>query len=278
MLNLITIVFADELSVLKMQAQSIDLYLDPTLIKDIRVVVNDDPAVASCIDKSWWGQFQDRVHIIPRQIYSVDFIDNGWHTQQLCKLLCAANGYNIWSMILDAKTLFVRPVVADHVFENQQPCVGHSLEIPSVFKNSQHTIEQLFGIKLDRQISPAGVPFIFHNSTVRNMIAHVENLTEQSFATWFQQNLAVTEFLLYSGFVIYKHKNFDHLYNQHKSQMRSINIAHCDIDQIDHKLSEMLLPEISTVSIHRYAWAQMSTDQQQSYQDLLAQRGIACEL
>jgi hypothetical protein len=174
--------------------------------------------------------------------------------------------------------LFVRPITESQLFDQQYPCVGHSLEIQTVFEKSQKIIEGLFEIKLNHQLSPAGVPFFFHNSTVRSMISDIEARTKQAFSTWFQSQPDLTEFMLYSGFVLYQHQNFDFLYNQDKCYTRSINIAHCEVDSFEKKFAEMQTLGISTVSVHRHAWSHLSLVQQQMYLDFLRSKELLCEL
>jgi hypothetical protein len=279
MLNLITIVFNEELPVLKMQAQSISLYLDPHLVSNIVVVVNDHQSVISRIDKSWWGPFSNRVIVIPRNMFSHNFTSTGWHSQQLLKLLAASICYNPWSLILDAKTLFVRALTNQDLFDqNQQPMVGHCLSIPTVFSVAHDQVKTLFEITLDTQISPGGVPFFLHNATVRSMISKIEKLTGETFDQWFQSRPDLTEFLLYSGFVLNEYGNYSYLYNINRCCMRAVNLGHNELDLTEKKFLAMYQPETSTVSIHRHAWTNLSAEHQQQYKHYLATKGITCEL
>ena len=89
MIDIVTVVFEEELPVLQVQAQSIDHFCTDLGLKNIYVMVNDHDDLTSQIDKSWWGQFQDRVQIVPRSMFATSYVDNGWVSQQVLKLLGA---------------------------------------------------------------------------------------------------------------------------------------------------------------------------------------------
>lgn len=271
-------VFKEEFSVLKMQAQSVDKFIDSELIDRIVVIINDESSTNN-VDPVWWGQFADRVMVLSRNIFSHNFTSNGWHSQQLLKLLASSICYNNWSCVLDAKTLFVRTLTKKDLFDqNQRPMVGHCLPIQTVFEVAHNTVKNLFKITFDTQISPGGVPFFLHNVTVRSMISKIEKLTGETFDQWFQSRPDLTEFLLYSGFVLSEYGNYNCLYNINQCYMRAVNLGHNELDLTEEKFLAMYQPETSTVSIHRHAWINLRAEYQQHYKNYLTTKGIACEL
>ncbi len=193
--------------------------------------------------------------------------DNGWVSQQALKLLTSTISNNEWSIILDAKTFFVKSMpVLEH-----RPAVGE-LDIYSVFEPSQQIVNKLFDIDLVKQLGPGGVPFIINNAQSREMIKWIESQTQQSFAEWFQNQGMLTEFILYSGWIQYKFGNFDKLYNTTDSTIIPCNLCHSEVASFDRKFKTMV--DATTVSIHRRAWAQLIPAQQAQYTDFLAGRGI----
>lgn len=279
MIDLITVVFRQELSILKTQAQSIDLYQNDQFVDQILIVVNDDAALISQIDTAWWGRFQDRVKILSCNVFADKLSPNGWHSQQLLKLLAAASSKQQWSMVLDAKTIFVRKIETKYLFnEDLKPLIGHGRPIQSVFIKSQQIVENLLNIKLENQLSPSGVPFIFNNRVVQSMINDIERLTGQPFNDWFASHPDLTEFLLYSGYVKKIYTDYGVLYDTSGGHYQTVNAGHCEFDQLDQKFHDMVMPITYTISIHRNLWKQMDLAQQQRYRDILAQRGITCEL
>ena len=63
MINLITVVYDTELSLLRTQASNFDQYVDPKDISKILILVNDVDAVADQIIPAWWGQHTSKVQI-----------------------------------------------------------------------------------------------------------------------------------------------------------------------------------------------------------------------
>ena len=270
-IDLVTVVFEPELPVLRAQAQSINLYCRDLGIKNIYVIVNDHKSAADQIDPAWWGDMQHRVIILPRSTFSTDFVDNGWVSQQVLKLLGAATSFNTWSMALDAKTLFVKPLRFDDLIDSQgRPQTG-ALGIQPVFEVSRARVSKLFDVDITTQLGPAGVPFLFNTRCVRAMMVDIEQRTGESFPAWFQAQGSVTEFILYSAYLESAHMT-DLLYNTDRCMLSPCNLCHSEVAAFDRKFREM--QNSLTVSIHRNAWTVLSSDQQQQYRSFLLQRGI----
>ena len=267
MIDLVTVVFQEELPILKLQAKSIDRYCQYANIGKIYVIVNDPTLDTSEINIDWWGSMKNRVVIVHRSTWPVTYVENGWLTQQLLKLLATGLSNNKWSMILDAKTIFVNPVL-EH---GDKPQVG-MLDIYPVFEPSRQIVNKLFGIDLQKQLGPGGVPFIMHNQTTVEMIKQIESLTNQSFPSWFQEQGMLTEFILYSGYVISKYNTFSTLYTLDDPIIKPCNLCHSEVESFNRKFKEM--SQSTTVSIHRNAWTHLTTDQQQQYLEFLRNRGI----
>lgn len=265
MVDLITVVFEEEIPTLKTQAKSIDVY--GRNINRIFVVINDSEKIAQLIDTSWWGGLSNNVEIIHRNQFGSTWSDNGWLSQQALKLLTATRAPSEWSMILDAKTFFVRDM---YQFASL-PAVGH-LDIYPVFKPSQDIVNDLFNINLDKQLGPGGVPFIINNQEARDMVEWIELKTGINFAKWFQAQGMLTEFILYSGWIQYRYGGFEKLYNVKDLKIRPSNLCHSEVSSFDRKFREMQSRD--TVSIHRRAWTQLNQQQQKLYTDFLISRGI----
>lgn len=266
MVDFVTVVFADELKSLKHQAQSLDLYA--TDVGTIFVAINEDLNLCEKIQHSWWGQWQDHVKIVPRKIFGTTWSDNGWVSQQALKLLVAAQASSAWSIVLDAKTFFVRPIPPIQT----RPRVGQ-LEIYPVFEPSRQIVNQLFDINLQYQLGPGGVPFVINTDQVQQMIAWIEYQVRQSFAEWFQEQGRLTEFLLYSGWIMYRTGSLNQLYDVDHVDMVPCNLCHSETDAFDRKFVEM--QQSTTVSVHRHAWPNLTANQQDQYTNFLGQRGIA---
>jgi hypothetical protein len=273
MIDIVTVVFDEEIPVLRAQAQSIALYCKKIGIRNIYVVLNDEETVAAKIDPAWWGEFASAVLVVPRSTFSTEFVQDGWVSQQVLKILAASMSYNTWSMVLDAKTIFVRELDPRDITDEQgRMCVG-TQDIYPVFEPSRLIINQLYNIDLKQQLGPGGVPFFFQNDAVRLMIAETTFITGQSFPHWFQARGRITEFMLYAGYLQHRFKGFDTFYNQ-RSSFGLVNVCHSEVAAWDQKIAQMKTMNPLTVSVHRRAWSQLDSEQQQQFQYFLIEHGI----
>ena len=274
MIDIITVVFEAEIPVLRAQAQSIALNCQRIGIRNIYVVLNDSETIASQIDPAWWGPLANNVLVIPRTAFSTPFVENGWVSQQVLKLITAAMSYNTYSMILDAKTIFVRELDPNNIVDSAGRIQTGILPLYPVFAPAKKIVDELFEMDLQRQVGPGGVPCIVHNDTVRMMIAEITLRTRTSFPLWFQQQGRVTEFILYSGFVKFLCGDLNVLYDEQNKLGGIVNVSHDETDQWLTKISQMNHQHTLTVSVHRGAWTRLTAQQRQEYRDLLLQRGI----
>lgn len=272
MIDLVTVVFKDELPILKVQAESVDLYCKELGIKTIFVIVNDADSVADQIDPVWWGSLSNCVKIIPRSFFKYDFVENGWVSQQVLKVLASALSTNQFSMILDAKTIFVKPATLDLLLPDGK-IAGGLYKIQEVFSTSARIVGELFNVVVDRNGGLSGVPFIFNTNDIHGMIAEIEHRTKDSFPNWFQDQGMVTEYILYVGYCIYRYGNLDKIYSL-TVPYQVANLCHSQTGIIPNKLLEMAGSCSLTVSVHRRAWTVMTQEQQHVYKQLLINRGI----
>ena len=274
MIDIVTVVFEQEIPVLRAQAQSLALYGQKLGIRNIYVVLNDAETIASQINPAWWGLLANSVLVIPRTAFSTPFVENGWVSQQVLKLLAASMSYNTYSMIMDAKSLLVKEIdPAEFISDTGQIHTG-LLDIYPVFEPSRKITSELFDIDLKKQLGPGGVPFIMHNDTVRMMIAETTIRTKTSFPYWFQQKGMLTEFILYSGFVQFLCGGLTVLYSDKNKLGVQVNVSHDEVDQWNQKFFQMTRLDTFSVSIHRTAWKNMLPQQRNEYKEFLIQRGI----
>jgi hypothetical protein len=275
MIDIATVVFRDELPILKLQAQSIERYCQNIGIRNIYVIVNDDDDTLHQIDAGWWGAAANHVLVVPRSAFSTQFVEDGWVSQQALKILAASMSYNTWTMVLDAKTIFVKELVLKDLIDEQGRARVGTLDIYPVFEPTRLMVNQTYDIDLQKQLGPGGVPFLFQNDAVRLMIAETTFRVKQKFPLWFQGKGRLTEFMLYSGYLQYRFGGFDTFYNPECS-FGVVNVCHSEVDQYDRKLEAMKNNDPLTVSIHRKAWSPLTDEQKQAYQHFLIDRRIIC--
>jgi hypothetical protein len=278
MFDFITVVFQVELPLLEIQARSLDLYVKPQDVNQIVVVVNDNDYVADMIDCAWWGQHSDKVIIKTTSKY--DLIGNGWENQQLLKLRASADATSTWAMVLDTKTWFVQALNTAKLFgANGKPNVGSVPGKPDVFVQGREFVENYYNIRMPKVIGPNGVPYMFHVSTVKDMISEFDD-----FDTFFQTNVrgpnCITEFFLYSGYVIKRYGNIEELYNTNYTYLFPINIAPNEVNDFELLFNKIAKypKSVLTASIHRKTYPLLSQEQLQNWARFLSERKLICNI
>lgn len=274
MIDIITVVFPQELNLLRVQAESVGRFCTQIGVRNIYVVLNGNDDMLPDIDPTWWGPLSKHLLVIPRSAFSTTFVDNGWVSQQALKMLAASMSYNAWSMVLDAKTVFVREVVPNELVDSEGRMRVGELSVYPVFEPSRQIANRLWEIDMQRQLGPGGVPFFFHNNTVRYMIAECTFRTGEMFPEFFQRQGVLTEFLLYSGYVESKPNMWDLLYSK-ESAFTLVNIGREEVKDFDYKFKTAQCSDCLTVSVHRDAWPKLTDAQRQQFRDHLIDRGIS---
>lgn len=280
MIDLITVVFQQELYLIEIQARSIELYIDSDKIQNIYVAVNDEDHVAAQIDTAWWGINANKVKIVPRSRWGHAYTLDGWSSQQLYKLLAANEAEAEWSMCLDAKTWFVQKLQWDKLFDSDGRVHFRSNPVNEVFKSAQIFVEQFFNISSPMTIGPAGVPFMFHTETVKDMVSYIENRTGSNFFDFFVENVKLpncaTEFILYSGFVIHKYDTHNALYTQ--TQHYSVtNLADWQMSKFDDIMAQMKYSQNLTASIQGRAYPHLTDTQLKTWIDFLLTKQLIAD-
>jgi hypothetical protein len=277
MIDVVTVVFGKELDFLKIQAKSIDLYIDQYLISTIKVIVNDNIEKCSEIDTSWWGTHQDKVRIIHcNALFKIESELDGWDSQQLYKILACANSSSEYSCILDAKTWFIKKLTKELIFDNSGKANCTQYKLFSGFESARIPLSKLFNLNYDNIIAPGGVPFFFHNNTILEMITWVYEHKKENFADFFCTNVKypnhITEFTLYSAFVQHKN-NFDKLYSG-ITTYQVVNLADFETDNFEEVFKKMKNMLTLTCSIHRKAYSKISESQFSSWCNFLASKNL----
>ena len=277
MIDLITVVFEKEIPLIEIQARSIELYIDTDIIKNIYVIVNDEDSVVTQINPTWWGIHSHKVQIIPRSKYGVDPTLIGWDSQQMYKLFAAESAESSWSMCLDAKTWFIQSLRWDKLFDEDNRVKFRSMYVNPVFKSAQDFLEKFYNIHMTQIIGPGGVPFMFHTETVKSMFKEIEIPFLEFFSTHVRLPANITEFMLYSAYVIHKHGNYSSLY--YNSQHYYVqNIADFQIDKFDKILENMNYPVTLTASIHLRVYPLLTEEQFETWCNFLVERDLTTNI
>ena len=272
-IDIVTVVYDDETYLLEWQGKSISKYFDSNYINEIIVVDNGSQKCAEKINPEWYSQNKNKLKILNHQDINLTIQPrlDGWRTQQLCKILASAQSKVDWSIVLDAKTLFARNIDMNAWFVNNQPQTGWKTS-EGLSEDVINFLTDYFQINFTTQLNPGGIPFFFHTSTLRNMIAFIPN-----FNTWFQDHVCesvepyrtfVLEFALYSAYLLKIKNGFESLYGR-KKQITPFNLSDWQIKNNPEKFAEILLPIYDTISIKEDAKKHLSEAQKTQWNKFL---------
>ena len=200
--SFVTVAYADDEWLLRLQARSMRLHLAPPLLGEIVVVENFEVGR----DVAWrdrlraeYGHLADRVSFVSSEVLGPMPTAPGWWTQQALKLLaCRAAAFRR-SVVLDAKNHLVRPLRPDFLggadgrmlarrYDYHRHPLRHFLERTLLFCDLPP--EPHVGWFMQ-----AGTPFTIDRTDAREAIDHVEARTGKPFAEGLIE-ARITEFFL----------------------------------------------------------------------------------
>jgi len=278
-MDLLTVVYSDELYLLEHQAYSIAYYFNDE-IKNIYVILNDDTLTHNDIDLSWYGYQQDKVRIFHRSefgYYPPPYL-KGWYSQQVCKILGTVQAESKWCMILDTKTWFIRPFEIEEIFDQYNrahfeswTCNSPHWQTGLQFLKEKHNITDF------KWISPAGVPFLAYVPAMREMVYEESDFVEY-FHTYCQfpnlfnsETRGITEFLCYSAHIS-KKNIFDDLYSN-KQKISVYNLADWEVDTFHNWFSKLNNDTRAlTASVHPRAYKLLDADQRKAWDEFVKDR------
>lgn len=268
-LDLVTVVYAEELQMLEMQARSMALRFKPEHVNQIIVLVNDDPSVAGMIDPEWFGHLKYCTSVATRDLfgYSPAAGISGWQSQQVMKLLGVAASNADWCMVLDAKTWFIKDYDPWLFFDDGRAKMDR-YKVPDVFSKGQHYLESLLGTSNSEYIAPGGVPNLMKPEVVREMMIEISEKTGQGFVDWFEANCSgdgnfVTEFVCHSVYVCYKY-GIEKFYCGHQL-VGPENLADWELDDFDAWYGRIHKSRTFTASIQGKALKLLTEEQQEKW-------------
>jgi len=275
MFDILTVVFREELSILRVQAQSIDLYCRDVGIKNIFVVVNDTDDLADDVDVNWYGKFSKQVKIIPRSRLGSQFHSDGWMSQQYLKLQGSTLSSNKWVMVLDAKSIFIKTLNLKKFFDVFGRIRSGYSKLGPFWHDAEQNVNQLFNIQL--QGASGRIPYLFRVDLVKNMINHIETTHNTSFDIWFNKFPYghITEISLYFSYVqsvyrtLWKYASKNKYINAACAGRNRIDIADTVFD------TELFEKRNHMVMIHRYVWNVLSTERKEKYKKFLIDKGLS---
>ncbi|RLE32283.1 MAG: hypothetical protein DRJ61_09920 [Acidobacteria bacterium] len=258
-LTFVTVVYEPEYTLLKLQARSMRIFLPEGLVHEIIVI--DNSAWGMSKDRlstlrHEYGHLSDRVRILrPRKICSIPPMV-GWRSQQILKLEVAKLIDRDAYVVLDAKNHLIDTLQRDFILAPDgrlRVNVNNFEDHP--FRPSLERVLTYLCLDPKAYIHcfPVTVtPFTFDTTTVLEMIQGIEDRSGRRFAEEFVlQDL--TEFFLYSGWIISRGRELAELYDFHQIFCPMIWPKAADPESCKNALDKASRRGIPFLSVHRGA-------------------------
>ncbi|MCR8670846.1 DUF6492 family protein [Agrococcus sp. HG114] len=213
-LTFVTVVFEPEVPLLRLQARSLQRFLDPASAAELLVLDNCAGGMSRRSRRRILGELGPtlaaRTEILRTEDLGVDRGARGWRSQQAAKLLISRRIRTAHSVVLDAKNHLIGPArLADFVDDEGRARGGtHSYEAHPLREGLERTLRYLgaddAAVARQRADFPRTVtPFVLDTAIVRRMLDDVERTSGRPFAEEFER-ARLLEFFLYSGWSILK--------------------------------------------------------------------------
>lgn len=210
-LDVVTVVFSDDLHLLKLQARSIGKFVDPDLVGTIHIVINDTATdfIRRCFDEHIlheYGPLASKVCFMNHDIrWTATVPGAGWFSQQVLKLAAARHVTAPQYLVLDAKNHFVRRLDARAVFASDGRLQSHRPYMAPRFLPQYEHCLRYFGASAliaNEPALPTTTPFLMITDLAKGLVAHVEAREERPFQDYFwDHRREISEFCLYGAYV-----------------------------------------------------------------------------
>lgn len=208
-LTFVSVVFTAEIRLLRLQARSLAIYLDPECVEEFLVLDNCTDGMSSrairALKRELGPTLESKLSILRTRDLGVDTAAHGWRSQQAAKLLVARRIRTPHYVVLDAKNHLIAPVgVNDFVDAAGTPNGGTHTYVTHPLRRDLERTLRYFNAEEDTigtmiaDFPPTATPFVMTTGTVRQLLDDVENRSGRSFVNEFER-ANLLEFFLYSA-------------------------------------------------------------------------------
>lgn len=261
-LDLITVCFAAELNLLRLQARSIRMFMDSQILGRIIIVINEPSprALMQAVKRDIlpeYGEFADRVVLITgEELAGVRLRKCGWGTQQAFKILATAHAVSPLLMILDCKNHFIRPVGSGQVWSDDGRIKTRPYRIIPRFAHYFDAASIYFGVasNVGTDVAlPTTTPFLVPTKLVTDLILEIEERENNSFFEVFMRpKKRFTEFYLIYAYLISKVGNLEVLFDVVPNHAVSLmGSQQADVDTVNLKIAQLAQEGVYCFGVHR---------------------------
>ena len=274
MIDFVTLVFNHpiEIELLKLQATSFK-YCESEFVGKIIIFYNDSGINNIKFLKDYYPKnLLSKVNIIYRDNIFDKVPKSSWINQQYFKLYISNYVESKFYVILDGKNHFIRNVNLNDFIKNQKPKLylknpGHMIKY---YRNclEYFKIKDPFEYKYNNDNKAIGnsillttTPYIFITQQVKNMINYIESIEKKSFYNFFMKKISVTEFYLYSTYLIFSNNIDKHEMVQSDNFVVTIfDNPNVNWNKYNNKQHAITDPKVKVFGLHRMAVENMDNN------------------
>lgn len=312
-LSFITVVFGDELPLLKLQARSFSLFAPSHLVREILIGVNDarDARVKARIEaevlplygdlaskvrvlcgdeiliwgknrrgvKDWWRKTRIMNPFLRRKKYSGGWRGNrGWLVQQIMKLALVQYVSSEYTVILDAKNIWLKNIdFNDFVSDDGLPL--------SNFIDAQgHKVQEwmppsLRAVRAERdletidEITAYVTPFVCKSTLLRDVCAFLAKHHGSVQEAFFFSDPSPTEFCCLNAYILERHDSVRAVFAEGLLP-HGITVRRTSEEQVDSILGQARRGELKCIGLHRVLVARLTDSHLAEIEALFTDIGI----
>jgi len=203
--TIVTVAFEGDIELMDLQARSMKLYCDPSLIEEIIVIDNFTKQKPKRWEEtllSAYGHMARKVRIIPAAELAKTHDLSGWLSQQVLKLAVSNVIKTDRYVILDAKNHLIKPLVRDFLetSEGKIRINGYGYAAHPLRPHLERTCAYA---KLDptgplEKFVRTSTPFTMITSVAKAIVDNIEEAEKEDFALVMRKH-GFTEFFLYAA-------------------------------------------------------------------------------
>jgi Family of unknown function (DUF6492) len=276
--SFVTVVFEEEINLLKLQARSISKFLELSFVERIILVVNgrNQLAVFESIKSKVVPEYRNAAQLVGLST------ESGWHSQQALKLAISAFITTDYYIVLDSKNHFIKPANRLSFFSQDGKALYSEQDLSGLmsehFRNSMELFGNDPGININSSL-PSTTPFVFFTKAVREMQKALRTKGMASFAEMvLPRGLPRTEFLAYYSYLLYR-RSVNNLYVVGDSYVASLWRMHVeDLGLFTDALRYAKTDQVFVFGLHRCARQALTFSQKLLIADLWRSVGLVQDL
>jgi hypothetical protein len=270
----VTVVFEDDYPLLNLQARSMYKYCPKEIVDSVIIIDNSERALPPYCKKRVLAAYGDLATVVKfvsaRDISELPQPDSayGWRTQQVLKLLVSRQILTSRYIILDAKNHLVYPLRRNFLEspDGRARIIVYPYETNHPLRRDLERVLSFLGLDpamYVRNFTTCAPPFVMYTNVVRELIEYFSIRETCSFENLFIRN-KLTEFFLYTGYILMHRINLTTLYSFHQVDCPIVWIG--DADEKGCTLAVAIATEQQSpfFGVHRRAILKMNARSRQA--------------